>query len=339
MKKNIYLILFFILPFLSGGCQTEGEAIDNSYLQLTARIAYHPTGEIIEHLYTVTYNGQDISKTYFPRSEKEGTLQVFLKETGEKELETTITVEGNKQIEFIKLPGKSLEIYHADDYITFSASLSLFEGYKLVFNGQELVGGVNYLKKEQTNGTLMLYGENGNAPVYSVEDVVLANEDNLVIFQSSENEFLSLSNDGDEEEAPLTDNLSKVRFFYSPKGALNVDAIELVFLSLDFEASIIEEDIYSIIVEKGKLSSYIELDAAKYWETNRSETWYGYSIYVYDLSKQRRGNLIEDVYNGNNTFTIDIRQNPRTKAKYKFATYQITNRTGYSLEYAMGTEW
>jgi hypothetical protein len=217
---------------------------------------------------------------------------------------------------------------HTTDYITFSLSLILFEGYKLVLNDREVTDGVNRMKKEYAYGTLLLYKEGEALPVSLMENIVIQDGDNLIFLQSSESEFISLSDEGDEA-APSADRLSKVRFIYSPHGALNVDAIELVFFSLDENINIVEENVSSVVIEKGKPSPYIELDAAKYWDTYRSATQYAYTIYVYDKSTHRRSKLIKEAYTGNNTFTLEAQAADKHKANHAFITYRITQDTGY----------
>lgn len=342
MKKNIYLILYLIIPSLLAGCQTESEYADDGYIQVTATIVY-PEG-MNTNSYKITCNGKDLSKAFFPATEKEVKFQAFsTKEEPESlELDTTIALHaGENEIELIKLPGEKLKVYNAESYITFSASLAIWEGYRVVLNGQNIVEGTNYnyIKEKKAKSTLFLYKKGGNDPVYSM-DVDLKNGDKLTILQISEDKFDLLSDEGEEEDPPQTENLSKIRFFYSPIDKLNVPAIEVELISYD-EGTISSIDIItpSLIVEKGKLSSYIELDIAKYKDTHGVPANFAYSIYAYDTETKTRGELIEDVMNGDNMFMLETQADDKYKTKYKFSTYQITNSIGYRPKFIMGTEW
>lgn len=338
MKKNIYLILYFIIPYLLVGCQTEGENIDLGYIQVSARIVYPQ--ELNINSYKVICNEKDISESFFATTEKEVKFQVFSKDAGTLELDTIIPLNnGSNNIELIKLPGKKLEIYHEESYLSFSTTLALFDGYKMIFNKQQIVAGLNFIQKEKFTGSMEFYKEGESTPVYSIENVVIEQGSEYIIMQSGESEFFSLSDDSGDEQDPTSRNLTKARFFYAPVGGLNVDAIEVEFISYDASVSVIDVITPSVIVEKGKLSSYIELDIAKYKDTYNSPSGFGYSIYAYDVTTQTRGVLIEDVMNGNNMFNIDAQADDAYKTKYKFTTYQITNGIGYAPKFIMGTGW
>lgn len=339
MKKNIYLILYLIIPSLLAGCQTESEYADDGYIQVTATIVY-PEG-MNTNSYKITCNGKDLSKAFFPATEKEVKFQAFLKESESLELDTIIALHaGENEIELIKLPGEKLKVYNAESYITFSASLAIWERYRVVLNGQDIVEGTNYnyIKEKKAKSTLFLYKKGENDPVYSM-DVDLKNGDKLTILQLSEDRFDLLSDEGEEKDPPQTENLSKIRFFYSPIDKLNVPAIEVELFSYDHGINVIENITPSLIVEKGKLSSYIELDIAKYKDTYDTPAEFAYSIYAYDTETKTRGELIEDVMNGGNMFTLETQADDKYKMKYKFSTYQITNSSGFRPKFIMGTEW
>ncbi|MGV8094860.1 MAG: hypothetical protein AB2L24_23660 [Mangrovibacterium sp.] len=333
MKNYSYLvILVWIFLFLS--CEQDGEDIYSGYMKLTSTFVYPETTD--PNAYTVTYNGKDIKEAYFSRNELTGQLQVFAKDTETPELDIEITVEPNENIQLIKLPGKDIELYREEDFMKFSATMSLFEGYKAVFNDQEILDGENYIKKVNATGDLEFYGENEAVPVYTIEDMTIEAEQNIIILQSSETEFVSLEGGTDDEEAPVTENLSKVNFFYSPAGALNVNSIRMEIYSYDYW--LMAGNIFpvtTIVLEKGKLSPYIELDIAQYQES------YGTIAYfVYGLYNAETGELIEDVWNGNNSFTLNASGEQNDfKTKYKFVTYQVTNAIGYPPKFIMGEEW
>lgn len=342
MKKNIYLILYLIIPSLLAGCQTESEYADDGYIQVTATFVYpDPAKMNLINSYKITCNGKDLSKAFFPATEKEVKFQAFSKESESLELDTTIALHaGINEIELIKLPGEKLKVYNAESYITFSASLAIWDGYRVVLNGQNIVEGTNYnyIKEKKAKSTLFFYKKGENDPVYSM-DVDLKNGDKLAILQLSEDRFDLLSDKGEEEDPPQTENLSKIRFFYSPINELNVPAIEVELISYD-QGTISSIDLIapSLIVEKGKFSSYIELDIAKYKDMYGTPAGFAYSIYAYDTETNTRGKLIEDVMNGDNMFMLETQADDKYKTKYKFSTYQIKS-IRHRPEFIMGTEW
>lgn len=321
------------------GCQTEGEDINHGYIQVSATIVYPE--EININSYRVTYNGKDIYNSFFTPEEKEGELQIFSKDAGELELSTKLILkDGRNNIELIKLPGKTIELYDEANYISFRTTLALYDGVGLSQNGQPLISGLNYIAKDKATGDLTFYKEGESEPLHVIENTTIEQDANLIFMQSGETEFVTLTDDSEGEEAPASENLSKIRFFYAPVGGLNHDAIEVELISYDYySVSAIDYITPSVIVEKGKLSSYVELDIAKYKDTYFSPAGFGYSIYAYDVATQTRGILIEDVMNGNNMFNLDAQSDDQYKTKYKFATYQITIRSGYPPLFILGTEW
>lgn len=326
IKKTYVYVLFSTLSLLFAGCDKNAELNEDiaaGFLRLNSNVIY-PTNSSSD--YRVEFQGKDISETYFNRSESEGELTVYSKDSDTPELTIIYNIaENGTTIDLIKLPGKGIELYKENDYISFSTVIALFDGYKAILNDQEIVDGLNYIKKENTSGTLEFVEEGGTDPVSTIEDFVVENGESIVLLQASDTEFVQLAGGGEEESAPDTDNLSKIRFFYPPIGRLNVDSIRLDFIAFDMDMNEII-DYKSVVVKKGELSSYVELDAALFKDNYSSAATFGYSIYNADTEE-----LIEDAFNGNNTFEIYQASSGdnRFKAGYKFTTYQITNRTGY----------
>ncbi len=313
------------------GCDTEGENVYTGYMKLSYSVVYPKDAEA--GAYTVTFNGKDINSTSFLRDELKGELKVYTKGSETVELDTLITVEPNQKIQLIKLPGKNVVLYNADDYITFSATLSLLGGYMATFNGQKIVDGVNYIGKDNLQGDLLFYKEGISNPVYTIENMVLETNKRIIILQSSDTDFVSLAGNSVEEEDPVAENLSKVRFFYSPTGALNVDSLKMEVYSYD--ANINEINLVATtVMKKGELSSYMEFDIAQYKENYNSPAGFGYSLY-----NAKTGEMLEDVMNGSTMFNFDSQEGDQYLMKYKFQTQQITNSIGYRLKFIMGTEW
>lgn len=331
MRKIYSLLIYCFVIVLLTACDTAGEVIDAGYMQLTYSVVYPEDTEA--NAYSVTFNGKDIGITYFSRDELNGKLQVYAKGSTIVELDTMITVKPSQKLQLIKLPGKSVTLYDEDSYITFSSTLSLFEGYTAVFNNQEIVDGKNYISKDDVSGDLLFYKKGESTPVYAIANLLLEAGESIIVLQSSDTEFLSLTGSSDGEEDPITRNLSKIRFFYSPTDALNVDSIRMDIYSYDANVSEINL-VASVTIKKGELSSYVELDVAQYKESYNSPAGFAYSLY-----NAKTGEMIEDVMNGNNMFSFETQSDDQYKMKYKFQTQQITNSIGYPLKFVMGTEW
>lgn len=335
MKKNLFLILLLIVL---SGCDKHAElneSVSAGYIRLTSKIIYQPN----EARYRVEFQGKDISTTLYYPDETEGELKVYLTDSDTPELTTQYNItERGTTIQLISLPGKSIELYNESDYITFSATLALFENYKVFFNEQEIMQGVNYFKNNALSGTLEFMKEGEANPVSTIEDFTAKAGDDLILLQTSDTDFMQLSGGSNEEPAPETDNISKARFFYSPVGKLNVDSIRLDFIAYEviYTTDIIW-DYRSVVVKKGELSPYIELNVSLHKEKYNLRTGFAYSIYNADT-----GELIEDAMNGNNMFDVppvpgDPHYDPHYyKTTYKFITYQITNRTGFPPQLVEG---
>jgi|AGTN01.1.fsa_nt_gi hypothetical protein len=331
MRKNLFLI--FLLIVLSG-CDKQAELneVVSGYMSLQSRIIYQPNAV----RYRVEFQGKDISTTYYNRDETEGELKVYPTDSDTPELTTQYNItERGTTIQLIKLPGKSIELYNESDYITFSATLALFENYKVFFNEQEIMPGMNYFKNNDLAGTLEFMKEGEADPLSTIEDFTAKAGDNLILLQSSATDFIWLTGGSDEEPAPEADNISKVRFFYAPVGKLNVDAIRLDFIAYDADfVSDIIMDYKSVVVKKGELSPYVELDVSIHKDNFNSRTAFAYSIY-----NAETGELLEDVWNGNNMFGLPQPSSGaagRYKTTYKFITYQITNRIGFPPDVVEG---
>lgn len=338
MMKNITHLLFLVAGLLAlFGCETESDDWkDVGYTSLSIEMEFQADET---KSYTALYNDQEISmrlgnSNIILRSDTVGVLKIFNDNESTPEMEETIHISPGKPISLIQLSGQPVTLYEEEDFLKISATLALYEGYKAVFNDQEILDGENYIRKENTTGNLEFYKEDETAPVYSIEDITVEAGQSLIILQSSETEFVSLEGGNGEEEAPATENLSKVNFFYTPSGALNIDAVKMEMYSLDHDVNEVNL-VATVTIEKGKLSPYIELDLAQYQETYGTQSIFAYSLYNAETNE-----LIEDVWNGNTTFNLDAQPEDQFKTKYKFVTFQVTNAGwGYPPQFIMGEEW
>lgn len=335
--KKIYSLLimtyYLAMSIILGGCDDTASDFTNvGYMKLTYAVIYPQNTDI--NAYVVTFNGKNISSTYFSREELDGELQVYSKGSGTPEIDSTLTLEPNQKLQLIKLPGKKIELYNEKNYIQFNASLALFTGYTAYFSGQELVGGTNYLKTNDSHGVVTVYKNGETSPVYTSENIEIIAGQNLNLIQQSETDFLILSGN-DEVEDPATKNLSKVRFIYTPSEALSqygtvrMDIIVYnAYTADDFVKTT------SVILKKGKLSDYIELDMSLY-KDRHEPTAFGFSLY------DESNNSILDFYTLYPLLDIAWQSSNFYEMKYKVQTWQIIGNANAGLfsKFVMGTEW
>jgi hypothetical protein len=328
--KNYSFLLLLIWPFLFAACDNNGEEfIDINYTKLGCSIVYPSNAA-----YSITFNGKGIDTTFYTYDELTGLLQVFPNDEETPELDTMITAEPGGSIQLIKLPGKNIELYQEGDFIKFSTTMALYSGYTAMYNGQHIVDGDNYIKKENASGNLEFYGEGETTPVYAIENMTLEAGQNIIILQSSETEFVVLEGGESGEEAPATENLCKLNFFFTPSGALDIDRLRVEIYSYDIW--FMSGDLYhvgDVVIEKGKLSSYIELDLAQYQESFNLPAVFACGLYDDETNEE-----IYNVWNTGCVFEIAA-QSDQFKTKYKFATYRITNSDPYMPQFIMGEEW
>ena len=60
-----------------------------------------------------------------------------------------VNLQPNETLQILLLPGKEIELYEEEKYITFNGSFILNSGYTVKINGQELIQGLNYISKEK----------------------------------------------------------------------------------------------------------------------------------------------------------------------------------------------
>ncbi len=336
-KESFLLSLIVTFFFIFTGCDEEGELSDSiadGYYTLEASFIYPDNvdnymfsfhGDTIEKIGGLAVNRGDV-----------GTLNVVEKGQTTPVFNQEVTISNDTIFQFIKLPGESsLELYKETDFIQFNTTLSLFEGYEAIFNGQTIVNGENYMKRVTATGNLEFYKEDETNPVYSIKDMTIENEQNLVILQSSANSFVSLEGGSGNEEAPATENRCRVNFFYEPSGTLNIDSLQIDIYSYDiwFACGTLNP-VGNVVAPKGNLSPYIELDLTEYKESYNAPATFACGLYGYkDGVKQE----IYDVWNAGCLFSLKNQQNDDYKTEYKFATYQIT--TSYSTQFIFGEEW
>ncbi len=292
--KNIYLFWTYCLAvFLLAGCDTDGDGIELSFTSYSIRVINPSNFEDLKNI-TVTIDGENLKETTFKgRGEKNGTLKVsYLDYTP---VEQNITLQPGATLELLLQPGKVIELYDEKNYITFTGSFILNEGYTAKLNEQELVQGLNYIHNEKMQGDLKFYKEGEAAPIATISDIHLVKDANLNVMQLSENEFVEIPID--DEPEPTSNKVLKARFLYLGDEVLSMDELRIDFYILNqWSYEFISNPVGSITIEKGKLSEYVELDTSfREPDPNAgdSEESYGYSI-LYEIVDPSTGNILLD---------------------------------------------
>ena len=180
---------------------------------------------------------------------------------------------------------------------------------------------------------------NNSTPIKEEQNTNLI-QDGTILFLKVGDVFIK--DDGSTpEEAPATENLSKVRIFYGSTNGLNVDAIKVTLFTYPEITIDPIEDLSSFVLKKGELSPYFVIDLARYENTLNEHAAFGFIIKEYDLSTQTEGRVIASG-DGSTDFMPDRQSgdpsNPNSyKMKYKFMTYQLFS--DYAPQFVMGKEW
>lgn len=336
--KKIFCQLCCLVLLLSAGivssCSNDGEITDKGYNQLRVWLVY-PTPSP----YKYYFNGKEITNYYFSRDTESGKIAFVDKTSNEQVFEFAWNKQMGSYMEFIQLPGKDIELYKAEDYISFRPKLIIWDDYTLKFNGQLIFNQQdNFLKKsDAASGTMELFAKDNNEPVGTIENVTIADGESPTVLQISGTEMMLLTNDGEEDvEDPATENLTKVRFLYKPsEGYADVNAIRVEVWATENESWM---DFYptgqSVTVKKGEISDYIELDIAQLKESSGEAAWWMCDIYNAETNE-----LIASHDDDGPGFGEENWDNVyEYKNTYKFQTLLITY--GYSsAQVVMGTEW
>lgn len=333
MKK---IFLFWIVSLLLlAACETESdEWKDESYTSFSISFLNVPNQD-----YRVVFNGVESTTGFVvPMDDLTGELEVYEKESNTLKLEATITVVPRQVIQLIKLPGKPVAFYDEDSYTTFNLNVFYLSGqedlYTAYFGGQECSKGMNYISRDELTGTLEIYTEGAETPAFAQEDITLEPEAMVNILQLSDTEFLYLEGGGDEE-APESDDFTKVRVFYTPDDLLTEDSYTMnvyamLGWSYDAEGAI---PLGTIEIKSGELSPYILVDMRTFQD-------YGEPLALtYDLITES-GEMIADHL----SYMIDLYPETKSddlfKSKYKFQTSRISDNYGYPVGVlAFGEEW
>ena len=308
MNRIPFFVLLTFISTLFVGCDKNDELNDDiaGFYELSLDIVY-PLGST----YIAEFNGQDISNTKFSRNIEKGELKIFPKGSNIAELtinDYNISQAGEK-IRLIKLSGQNIELYREEDFVTFQNNIQFIsDKYKATLNGQELTKGLNYYKKVNgLDGTLKIYEQNTTEPIFTQSLSILeTGESKINLLQLSETLFLDVP--ADTVPDPLSEQYTKVRFFYTPNVFPGVEKIKLEILEYTNLTPI-----GSIEMNVGELSPYLTID----WDivTNAGGQLNGLCQIITDLAT---GNIL---VNGETNYdaVIDLIKNNN----YKKVTCQI----------------
>lgn len=210
-------------------------------------------------------------------------------------IEQNVTLQPGTTLKLLLQPGKVIELYDEKDYITFTGSFILNEGYTAKINEQILVQGLNYIRNEIRQGDLKFYKEGETAPVATISDISLVQDANLNVMQLTDNEFIEIP--VDDEPEPTSNKILKARFLYLGDDVLSMDKVRIdLYILNQWSYEFISNPVASITIEKGKLSEYLDLDASfREPDPNAgdAEDSYGYS-FLYEIVDPLTENVIVD---------------------------------------------
>lgn len=271
-----------ILLFALVSCDIDGNNYGtDDYYKASVSVKYSQSPLLI------TVNGKKYENIDYQK-EEDGHLSVYSQDSTVLLLDTIISIK--YPIQLIQLSDGKVNIYHKDDYLSFNANIVLKKGFYVSLGNQKIKSGLNYIKKTDANESISYYKEGSNTPITS-EYIKLSEGITLLFLQVNDSSFLSLQNTASTEPAP-SPNHTKIQFLYSPDEN-DPEAIELEFWGYDADTQQIFEDYKkTIVLEKNKLSSFIDFDL----NFIEGGTRYTYTVYEYDLKANQRGNELINYY-------------------------------------------
>lgn len=328
MKKvlNLFLIIcscFFI------SCETEGEPLKTGYYSYTFSFFYPAN---VTNDFEFTFEGKQGANGYISKSEPEGLLEVYDKNSNDLVFSQQISLADNNGVVQLIKTGEDVALYSPENYFSFTPTI-LFSNtsisYSMTFNGQVLTNSeLNYIPKDKSVGTLEIFEADSEAPIYVSNEVIIENGTTINLLQL-DTDFIELP--ADEEPEPIIPNTAKVRFLYIGDNTLTMDEIilNLYFADMNYDWSSELPITYPLLLKKGEISEYVEFDLTDVF----------YNLYFYSINDNTTGNVIVDFwyfYTANTPVLTD----DWGAVKYKKATIQITDGgNGMKLLDGLSTLW
>lgn len=326
--KNCIYIFFLIVCALLSGCEKDGNDADTSYVQF--HVSFVNTNSDTQQ-YHILFNGTEIENgTGFCKKNQSGILEVY--NVGDKvpELKKEITIQGNDNIQLIKLHN-TIDFYDEKDYDSFNVSISYMSGkensYDIEFNGTTLTAGTNYCKKDENKGDVVVILKETKEVIFTFKNVTVSSQNGINILQLSENEFVQVPKD--DEPNPESKRYSKFRFFYTADALPNVDAVKLIIYA--YPANSLDEFQPVATLDEIKVnefSKYVTLDYDYYKESKNENVGY-----CYDLINLETGEKIIDYNIDTDTYI------PNTSSLAKQTFRIISGGRRMDIIYELSTSW
>lgn len=329
LAKSGFVMLGIVLSFFASSCETNGEEdFANDWYKPYVSIVYSS-----EPL-SIRFNGQNIDSVPYQKEET-GDLEVYARESNKKLMDTVVSIKN--QIQLIQTGTDVIKIYQKDLFLSFNTSLSIPSGYHVEFNKHSITNGNNYLEKSKKQGSFEYYKDDQSDPIFIDPNVTTIEDNSQYILIGDNTTLISLQSSSQDTVAdPVVEEHCKLRFFYTPT-ANDPDVIEVEFVAVSNERDEVIDPYKSIVLEKGKFSSYIEFDNTIFSSIQDYPT-FQCNVYKYDKETNQRGEQIQK-RSGFRKITLRNRGSGYATLR-KFETYQITGSNNkFRPVYFSGINW
>ncbi len=352
MKK----ILFYLVACLSiilSACETESdEWKDQSYTSASVTFL-----NISRQDFRIEFNGKEVEMLAgitVPFSNLTGELKIYTKENNTLELDTTITIVPNQDIQLIRLLDQSLAIYDENAFSWFIVNIPYMydtgNTYRFFYNDQEVTVDEfehpkTYIPVSELTGTLQVYKNDETNPVLN-QEITIDPEQTINLVQLPGEEIrVDLS----DEEDPANRNSIKFRFLHNTRTGffgIDLDSIRVDVFATAYSNQYNYnqyDSIGSVVAKFNIFSPYVELDMATYYEEANPTN--PIVIVGYKLYNAYTGEPVMQTtsYNGKNYAIWRELVEPDDRGprgKYKFLTYKFQKiMANYNTVFVYGTEW
>ena len=314
LTKLGIIVLWITFCFHASSCDTNGDdSISKSWYKPYVSVIY--SAEPLQ----ITFDGQNIDSVAY-QTEETGNLAVYARESNKKLMDTVVSIKS--PIQLIQTEPDVIKFYQKDLFLSFNASLSIPSGYHVEFNKQSIINGNNYLEKSKSKGSFEYYKNDQSDPIFTDTNVTTIEDNSQYILIGDNTNLISLQASSQDTVAdPVAETHCKLRFFYTP-AANDPDVIEVEFVAVGNETRKLIDPYKSIVLEKGKLSSYIEFDNSVFSSIPDVPT-FQCNVYKYDKVTNQRGEQIQK-RSGFRKISLKWRPSGGYLTLHKFETYQIT---------------
>jgi hypothetical protein len=212
------------------------------------------------------------------------------------------------------------------------------KSYHATFNDDSIpMGKYNSILRSKLTGTLKVYNGTETTPELTQELTIIPAQTIKLI--QLPGQTVQLYESGGSDEVDPDSNAVKVRFFYS--ATTLPDSVRMIVQSKKNNVSVTTYDgVDTLMITRGKLSRYVNLNLAKYWSINQTMANFYYTLHNVDnpasplLLGTRRLFLLSAAETGTVTNTTG------PVYTYKLMTYQIGRAgSGYTNSFVFGNKW